>query len=370
MQETSSNEHTVPLSHIFLVFLKIGTFAFGGVYSMLAFVRREVVEKRRWITEEEYAEAVVIGQMAPGPPIINTAIYIGTHLRGTAGAVAATLGQIVTGLLLAVVLAQAYLAYKDLALVQSVLKGIGSAVVGLLASVVAGLGRKFAVSWEGAGIATASLLGVSLLGANPIGVLLAAGLGGWLVFSGKNGAPPAPSNGSTGSADIWVLFATLFVINAFTIGGGYVMLPLIESELVDRRGWLTHAEFLDAIAVGQITPGPLTVMNAFIGQKLFGGWGAFAATLGSYLPPLIIATLAARHHIRYKTSPHVIAVFRAVRPAVVGLLASVLLTLAWRGIGSPAAALTALAAFSAIHFTRIDPTFVILAAGLLGFLLL
>lgn len=159
---------------------------------------------------------------------------------------------------------------------------------------------------------------------------------------------------------------TLFYINALTIGGGYAMLPLLQSEFVDKHQWLTNQEFLDAIAVGQLSPGPLTVMNAFIGFKLHGLTGALLAVIASYLPSLIIVTLAVKYYYVYKKSELISSSFAGIKSAVIGLLASVALSLANSSLVDPVTFVIAFVSFNIITFTRIDPSFIILGAGLIG----
>lgn len=165
------------------------------------------------------------------------------------------------------------------------------------------------------------------------------------------------------------LFGVLFVVNAFTIGGGYVMLPLLHDFFVTRFHWLTNREFLDAIAIGQITPGPLTTMNAVIGCKVAGLPGAAAAAVGSYLPSLLIVTVVTKYYLAFKGSRVVAAVFQGIKPAVVGMLAAVALQLGGTSlVDLPTFALAA-GSFLLMSFTAADPTLVILGAGVAGALL-
>jgi len=159
---------------------------------------------------------------------------------------------------------------------------------------------------------------------------------------------------------------TLFYINALTIGRGYAMLPLLQSEFVDKHHWLTKQEFLDAIAVGQLSPGPLTVMNAFIGFKLHGLTGSLLAVICSYLPSLIIVTLAVKYYYAYKKSELISSSFTGIKSAVVGLLASVALSLGNSSLVDPVTVTIAFVSFNIITFTKIDPSFIILGAGLIG----
>lgn len=162
------------------------------------------------------------------------------------------------------------------------------------------------------------------------------------------------------------LFGTLFAVNMFTVGGGYVMLPLLHGYFVERYGWLTGQEFLDAVALGQLTPGPLTIMNVFIGYKVAGAPGAVAGAMGSYLPSLLVVTLVGSYYGRKKESPAVGAVIRGVKPAVAGMLAGVALMLGTGSMQEPALFGVGLASFLVMAFTKADPTLVIIGAGVIG----
>ena len=162
----------------------------------------------------------------------------------------------------------------------------------------------------------------------------------------------------------------LIVVNALTIGGGFVMLPMLHKEFVEKYHWLTNQEFLDAIAMGQITPGPLTVMNAFMGYKIYGLTGAIMAMISSYLPCIIIVTLVAKYYYTYKKSVIVISSFNGIKPAVIGLLAAVAISLGNASLVDPITFGIAIISFAVIALTKIDPTFVIIGAGVVGALFL
>ncbi|MDA8161294.1 MAG: chromate transporter, partial [Desulfobacteraceae bacterium] len=150
----------------------------------------------------------------------------------------------------------------------------------------------------------------------------------------------------------------LIVVNAFTIGGGYAMLPMLQKEIVENNHWLTSREFLDAIAIGQLTPGPLTVMNAVIGYKIGGLTGAALAMISSYLPCVIIVTLVAKYYYAYKESRIIQSSFKAIKPAVIGLLSAVAVSLCNTAIVDPLTFGIALASFAVISFTKTDPSIV------------
>jgi chromate transporter len=178
---------TPTLKQIFLVFLKMGTFAIGGVYSMLSFFQRELVERRKWLTADEFAEGVAIGQMTPGPPIVNTGIYVGYRLRGFKGAAAATLGQIFPGLMLVLALGFLYIRYKEAPVFGSALKGVGAAVVGLLVSIIYRMGRQILTKWPDFIFAALAFAMLAFFKLNPIALILASGICGWLFYGRAKG---------------------------------------------------------------------------------------------------------------------------------------------------------------------------------------
>ncbi len=170
------------LKNIFLQFLKMGSFSFGGVYSMLAFFERELVEKKEWLTHEEFVESVAIGQMTPGPPIVNTGICIGYKLKKIKGALATTVGQAFTGTVLAILLAIFYMETKGNALLLSTMKGVGAAVVGLLLSIIFKMTKTTVKDFKAAFFAAAAFIALAVFKLNPIGIILASGVLGLILF--------------------------------------------------------------------------------------------------------------------------------------------------------------------------------------------
>lgn len=144
------------------------------------------------------------------------------------------------------------------------------------------------------------------------------------------------------------------------------MLPMLHREFVEKYHWLNNKEFLDAIAIGQVTPGPLTVMNAFMGYKIYGLIGAVLAMISSYLPCIIIVTLVAKYYYTYRESMYVNSSFKGIRPAVIGLLAAVAISLGNASLVDPVTFGIAIISFVFITFTKVDPTFVIIGAGIAG----
>jgi chromate transporter len=179
------------VKNILQVFLKIGTFAFGGVYSMLTFFERELVTKKKWLTHEEFAESVVMGQLTPGAPIVNTGIFIGYMLNKLKGALATVVGQVLPSFVLVLIISYLYIKFKEIALLKAVLKGIGAAVVGLIASVAYSMSGKLLREYKSILIAIGAFLCLAVFKLNPIGLIVAAGIAGLLMFreEKKNGNP-------------------------------------------------------------------------------------------------------------------------------------------------------------------------------------
>ncbi len=178
-------KNDVSIRDILKVFLKIGTFAFGGVYSMLAFFERELVDKKKWLTHDEFAESVVMGQLTPGAPIVNTGIFIGYMLKKLKGALATVAGQVLPSFILVLVLSFLYVKYKEIALLKAFLKGIGAAVVGLIASVVFSMSKKLLKEYKGIFIAVVAFVCLAVFKLNPIGLIVAAGIAGLILFRGE-----------------------------------------------------------------------------------------------------------------------------------------------------------------------------------------
>jgi len=185
MKAPDAGSQPPSVTRIFLVFLKIGTFAFGGVYSMLSFFERELVEKRRWITHDDYMESIAIGQMTPGAPIVNTGICIGYRLKKMRGALASTAGQIVTGTIVAILLAVFYMKTKEHPIIRPVMKGVGAAVIGLLLSIVFSMARKTLKDYRTLLVAVAAFFMLFLLKLNPIMIILTGGAAGYALFRKK-----------------------------------------------------------------------------------------------------------------------------------------------------------------------------------------
>lgn len=397
------NAERISLWSLFTLFLRIGSTAFGGFMALIAVVESNVVERYKLLTHEEMLDGVSLATVLPGPVAVNTVAYVGHRLRGIPGALVCTVGVILPSFLLLLALSVAYFTWGQLPLVSKLFMGFIPAVTAIILVAAWNMGRKaIQGSYEAVIALVAAVLMVWQGGFSvSLAIIAGAGLLGWLLFCkkaaqpGKNQEPgkkkdgegkPAAKNTSLLSVSVaplalsipfWStniallskLFMTFAGMSLFLFGGGYVFIPLIQNTVVASNGWLTQQEFVDAIAMGQITPGPILISAAFIGYKVAGVLGALVATIGIFMPPAVVMIIASHALNRIKQSTVIKAVLRGIRPAVIGMIIAAVIAvgmtapLHWASILIFAAALLAQLKF------KLDVVWVIPSAGLAGLLL-
>ncbi len=387
----------VSLWTLFAVFLKIGSTAFGGFMALISVVQSEAVERRRWLKQDDMLNGVSLATILPGPVAVNTVAYVGHRLRGGAGAFVAATGVILPSFLLILGLSAAYFAWGSLPAVSRLFQGFIPAVTAIIASAAWTMGSKTVRSWrEGLLLAVAGAL---LLGIGgfwmTLAIVIGAGVVGALFFrrpvspaprSPKRRAPRAAKRASLNSVGLLplmgaapflgfnaVLVAKLFTtfagVSLFLFGGGYVFIPFIREVVVETHQWLTPQEFVDGIALGQVTPGPILITATFIGYKVAGLAGSLVATVGIFLPPALLMIAATHALDRIRHQPLIIAALAGIRPAVVGMIAAAAVTV---GLSAPvhwASFVIFFAALLALMRFRLEVAWVIPAAGLAGLLL-
>jgi chromate transporter len=408
---------TATLGGLFLSFLKIGLVGFGGGVAVLAMIRNVTVRKRRWLTDSEFVEAVALAQSLPGTSAGNSVTYIGVRLRGWRGAAAAMSGFILPSMIIMIVLAITYKHINNLSGTQQFFHGLNGAVVALILVTAWRMGKNILTArWQWL-LAVLAFLAVAILEATVLEVVFAAGLIGIYVDSfaekqlrswrnlrtivtrrrarirtrmaqrrrtrRKAGEEVEDREESVTLRSLSLLalamplaakFGLLLTLAAIclrmgsvTFGGGLVMVPLIESEVVNNHHWLTHQEFADATALGQITPGPVLITATFVGYRVAGTLGALVATISIFLPAFLMTIAAASSLRRFRNNAQVQSFLRGIAPAVVGLLVAAALSIGRAGIHSWIGALIMLlATFTLIRF-RPNPFWVLLGAGLLRF---
>jgi len=317
-------------------------------------------------------------------------------LRGIPGAVVCTVGVILPSFLLLLALSVAYFTWGQLPLVSKMFMGFIPAVTAIILVAAWNMGRKAIQGVNEALIAfVAAVLMVWQGGfAVSLAIIAGAGLLGWIVFRGKAAAPAKMPDSekkaeknttllsvtvapvmltipfwTTNTVILGKLFMTFAGMSLFLFGGGYVFIPLIQHTVVESNAWLTQQEFVDAIAMGQITPGPILISAAFIGYKVAGLLGAIVATIGIFLPPAILMIIATHALNRIKQSALIKAVLRGIRPAVIGMIIAAVVAVGMTAQMHWASPLIFAAALLAQMKYKLDVVWVIPTAGLAGLLL-
>jgi chromate transporter len=296
------------LKELALLFLKLGTIGFGGPAAHIALMRDEVVTKRKWLTEEEFLDYLGAANLIPGPNSTELAIHIGHRRRGFAGLLVAGSCFILPAMMIVWVIAWVYQKYGTLPEVSGILYGIKPVIIAVVLQAIWGLAKSSVKNIPLAAIATFALL-LSIAGINEIFVLIIAGILGILSLHIRNKAPlvllpvmilsytlralAATEGEGSALASLHRLFWGFVKIGSVLYGSGYVLLAFIRAEFVERLHWLTEAQLLDAISVGQFTPGPVFTTATFIGYVMAGPAGALLATVGIFLPAFLFVALSA-----------------------------------------------------------------------------
>ncbi|MFQ5895328.1 MAG: chromate efflux transporter [Nitrospinota bacterium] len=309
-------------------FLYLGTVGFGGPMATIAMMEAETVERRRWVGKEEFLAGVALCQALPGPASTQVGIYLGYLRAGWAGAVVAGACFIGPAFLMLLGLSWAYFRFGALPAVGGLFYGLKPAVVAIILATCYRLGRSTVTDWKLGALLAASFALVYGWGLDIILLILLAGALGVALY----GRPSQPGVGAAvllaaaapaaAGAAGGLLFLTGFFlkVGAFIYGGGYVIIPFIQLEVVEKFRWLTAQEFVDGLALGQLTPGPIVKTAAFIGYKVAGLGGAVAATFAIFFPSFVFVLLAAPFLARFREDPRVRAFLKGVNPAVVGAI--------------------------------------------------
>lgn len=369
------------LRDIILVFLKVGAIGFGGGVGMLAIIRQETVAKRRWVEDSELATAVALGQMLPGPFVSNYAEYIGYRLRGVRGMVAAVCALLLPSFLLICLLGFLYFRYGTLPIITRIFNGIQPVVVAILAWATWTIGRANIRNWRTGLIALVAAIALFRRG-DVLLVILCCGALEIIFSSFRRTKKPAALSLlpfffalQPGAAALPELLRTagelalvFFKVGTVIFGGGFAAIPFLQYEVVDLRHWLTMREFIDAVALGQLTPGPVAIMGAFIGYRVLGIAGALIATIGTFLPSALMLLGLLRILDRIKLTEHPLsrAFLSGVLAAVCGMLLFSTITIARNALtGFIPALIATLGIFLMARF-RIEPVWLILAGAAVG----
>ena len=335
------------------VFLRLGLIGFGGPVAHLALMEEEVVERRRWLTREHFLDLVGLTNLIPGPNSTEMAIHLGYLRAGWRGLLVGGLCFLLPAVAITTAVAWLYQVYGTLAPARAAFRGIEPSVIAVIGVAAWRLGST-AVTNVPHAIFGAVLVAAVLLGLDPVLALFAGIALGTPISRRALCVPLGP------------LFLVFLKIGAVLYGSGYVLVAFLEDELV-ARGWVTHGELLDAVAVGQVTPGPVLSTATFLGNRLGGAWGAMLATLGIFLPSFVfvaaLGPLAAKLRVTSWATPFL----AAVRVTSLALLVAVLVQLS-KGLDLRGAAIAVLALAAGVGF-KVAPHWLILGGAVLGFLL-
>ena len=382
------------LADLALVFLKLGTIAFGGPAAHIALIEGEIVHKRQWVTRQQFLDMIGAANLIPGPTSTEIAINTGYVRAGWAGLCIAGASFILPAALITGTFAWAYVRFGTMAQAASVLGGIKAVIISVIAMAIWRLG-KTAVRNAGLAVLGAAAFAAFLLKMNPILILLGGGVLGMLVgrtiANRKDAALLSFSAVRWRSG--WTLgkVATLFLapgaaaivgkpslgrialfflkVGAVLYGGGYVLLAFLEQGLVQQHAWLTRQQLLDAVAIGQFTPGPVLSTATFIGYVLGGVPGAVVATIGIFLPSFLYVALLAPVLFRLRKSKWMAGFLDSVNACAVALMAGVTFELAAGALRGWWTWLIAAGALGVLLRWKVNPAWVVLGGGVLGFAL-
>ncbi|WP_164015886.1 chromate efflux transporter [Pyxidicoccus trucidator] len=397
-------DRATALKELALLFLRLGTTAFGGPAAHIAMMEDEVVRRRRWLTRDEFVDLLSAANLIPGPNSTELAIHIGHRRGGWPGLVVAGVCFILPAFLIVGALGWAYARFGSLPRVDALLYGVKAVIIAVVVQALWGLLRSVVKTRLAAGVGVAAVA-ASLLGVHELLLLLLSGLAVLLWRAGerrRRGPPPGPPSerapeatrdsargaGSTTAAvlPLWPLpvlgavatavpfslqglFLFFLKVGSVLYGSGYVLLAFLRSDLVERYGWLTEAQLLDAVAVGQVTPGPVFTTATFIGYVLGGASGAVLATVGIFLPAFVFVALSGPLVPRLRRSWVASAFLDGVNVASLALMAVV----TWQ-LGRAAlvdAWTVGLAVVSAVLLLRfrVNSAWLVLGGGAAGVLL-
>ncbi len=376
-EKPSSGLSNITLGRLLASFLKIGSIGFGGGMAVIALMEEEFVRKRRLLAGEEFVHGVGLAQIL-GPFAVNTSFFIGYRLFGVLGGLLSASAFLAPSVALVILLSHLYFRYHSIPALQGAVTGLGPVVIALILMAGWSIGRKVVRSWPEALIATGALI-AGIAKVNTVWVMATAAAAGFLftrqLHSSTESKPPQQSNAAllmipaaSLTASVGTIAITFLKIGLVFFGGGFVLVPLLHDRLVTQLGWLSSREFLDGVAISNLTPGPIAVLATFAGYHLAGASGALAATAALFAPAMVLMLVISHGYERFRGDRRVKRFLSGVNPAVAGLIMSAALLLG-RGalVAWPGYLLLGLSVFLLARL-RWHPAFVLAIGAVAGYL--
>jgi chromate transporter len=395
------------LRYLFLTFLKIGATSWGGFMALISVVQKQVVEKDMKIASESLLEGISLASVLPGPIAFNVITFVGFKLRGIKGAFVSMAGILLPSFLLMLIFSFLYIKYGDIPSFTHFFMGVLPAVAAVIISVAISMAKKNISDAPQVLIAFAAFIIIifSKSYSTTLIVILISGITGYLFYHKLSGGKQKEviikhiTGGSKKSILIYLALIVILIVLilifplilphkfetsallhkkimlAFSgmslslFGGGYVVIPAMQQVVVNSMNWLTNKEFADAVALGQITPGPIFISATFVGYKLAGFWGALNATIAIFLPPGLVMIASTHYFDKIRNSTVIIAVFKGLRPAIIGMIAAAAFTIIAHGDISLKTGLLFCVFLIMSIIYKADPVFLIPGAGIIGLLI-
>jgi chromate transporter len=368
------------LRQVVQYFLRLGAVGFGGPIALVGYMQRHLVEEKRWFSEQDYKEGLALAQLAPGPLAAQLAIYLGWVRGRVLGATLVGLAFVLPSFLMVLALSALYLRFEGLPWMQGLFYGVGAAVIAIIARSAVKLVRmSLAKDWLLWTLFGVSALVTAWTESEMVWVFVGSGVLAMLIK-----APPRPRAGTAAMSvfPVWMLSGihgpatagTLWTIawyfaeaGTFVFGSGLAIVPFLHSGVVDRFHWLSDRQFLDAVAVAMITPGPVVITVAFIGYLVAGPVGGTVAALGTFLPCYLFTVIPAPYFRRFSKNKSIKAFVDGVTAATTGAIAGAAFVLGRRAIFDvPTVLICGVTLLVIFKVKKLPEPLVILAAGVIG----
>lgn len=382
---SSASDRTKKLRELALVFLRLGTVAFGGPAAHIGMMEDEIVRRRRWLTEDEFLDLLGAANLIPGPNSTELAIHVGHRQAGWPGLLVAGSCFILPAALLVGMIAWAYVNFGRLPETEAILYGVKPVVIAVIIQALWRLVRS-ALKNRLLALTAAAAVAITLLGINELAVLFGTGIAVATFASAASGVrrwsrcviapfPILPFSAVTATASaallpfgLWPMFLFFLKVGSVLFGSGYVLLVFLRADLVDRWQWLSEGQLLDAIAIGQTTPGPLFTTATFIGYLLAGSTGAVVATVGIFLPAFFFVAISGPLIPRMRSSPLAGRFLDGVNVASLALMAVVTVQIAGAAFVDIPTILLGIAAVVLV-LLRLNSAWLVLGGALAGLLI-